>query len=206
MKKRLIVLFLGILLSNPLTAQTPTISEKTVGLTLNEGFFDYYFDEDQAKLWLVVDKLNTEFLYANYLAAGVGSNDIGLDRSQQGGERIVFFEKRGPKIFLIQPNLEYIARSDNDLEKKSVREAFASSILAAFDIAAASNEKYLIDITPYFIRDAHDVIGRLRGRGEGNYTLDKSRSIMYEEGTFNFPSNSEFETMLTFAEVIGFSS
>ena len=199
MKKRLIVLFFGILFSNTIWAQIPSISEKTAGLTLTEGFFDFYFDEDQAKLWLVVDKLNTEFLYANYLAAGVGSNDIGLDRSQQGGERIVFFEKRGPKIFLIQPNVEYIARSNNELEKKSVREAFASSILAAFDIAASSEENYLIDVTPYLIRDAHDVIGRLRGRGEGNYTLDKSRSIMYKEGTFNFPSNSEFETMLTFA-------
>jgi hypothetical protein len=146
-----------------------------------------------------VDKLNYEFLYANYLAAGVGSNDIGLDRSQQGGERIVFFEKRGPKLFLIQPNVDYIARSDNELERKSVREAFASSVLAAFEIAAASDGNYLIDLTPYLIRDAHDVIGRLRGRGEGNYSLDKNRSTLYKEGTFNFPKNSEFETMLTFA-------
>ncbi len=197
--KRLSILLLGILISTNLWAQTPTISDKTDGLTKTEGFFDYYFDEDQAKLWLVVDKLNFEFLYANYLAAGVGSNDIGLDRSQQGGERIVYFEKRGPKLFLIQPNLDYIARSDNELEKKSVREAFASSVLAAFNIEAASDGNYLIDLTPYLIRDAHDVIGRLRGRGEGNYSLDKNRSTLYKEGTFNFPKNTEFETMLTFA-------
>lgn len=85
------------------------------------------------------------------------------------------------------------------MEKKSVREAFASSVLAAFDIAATSDGNYLIDLTPYLIRDAHDVIGRLRGRGEGNYSLDKNRSTLYKEGTFNFPKNSEFETMLTFA-------
>lgn len=199
MMKRLSILLLGIFLTTNLWAQTPSISEKTEGLTVTEGFFDYYFDDDQAKLWLVVDKLNYEFLYANYLAAGVGSNDIGLDRSQQGGERIVYFEKRGPKLFLIQPNVNYIARSDNELEKKSVREAFASSVLAAFDIAATSDGNYLIDLTPYLIRDAHDVIGRLRGRGEGNYSLDKNRSTLYKEGTFNFPKNSEFETMLTFA-------
>ncbi len=197
--KRLSALLLGIFLTTTLWAQTPPISEKTEGLTVTEGFFDYYFDDDQAKIWLVVDKLNYEFLYANYLAAGVGSNDIGLDRSQQGGERIVYFEKRGPKLFLIQPNVDYIARSDNELERKSVREAFASSVLAAFDIAAASDGNYLIDLTPYLIRDAHDVIGRLRSRGEGNYSLDKNRSTLYKEGTFNFPKNSEFETMLTFA-------
>ncbi|MCR9133158.1 MAG: zinc-dependent metalloprotease [bacterium] len=197
--KRIAVFLFGIFLTTNLWAQTPSITEKTEGLTKTEGFFDYYFDDDQAKLWLEVDKLNFEFLYANYLAAGVGSNDIGLDRSQQGGQRVVYFEKRGPKLFLIQPNLDYIARSDNELEKKSVREAFASSVLAAFDIVAADGETYLIDLTPFLIRDAHDVIGRLRGRGEGNYSLDKNRSTIYKEGTFNFPKNSEFETMLTFA-------
>ncbi len=197
--KRLSVLLIALFISTSLWAQTPSIAEKTENLTKTEGFFDYYFDDDQAKLWLVVDKLNFEFLYANYLAAGVGSNDIGLDRSQQGGERIVYFEKRGPKLFLIQPNVNYIARSDNELEKKSVREAFASSVLAAFNIEAATDGTYLIDLTPYLIRDAHDVIGRLRGRGEGSYSLDKNRSTLYKEGTFNFPKNTEFETMLTFA-------
>ena len=65
---------------------------------------------------------------------------------------------------------------------------------------ASSEENYLIDVTPYLIHDAHDVIGRLRGRGEGNYTLDKSRSIMYKgREHLIFQSNSEFETMLTFA-------
>ena len=197
--KRITVFLFGILFTANLWAQTPSITEKTEGLTKTEGFFDYYYDDNEAKLWLEVDKLNFEFLYANYLAAGVGSNDIGLDRSQQGGQRVVYFEKRGPKLFMIQPNLNYIARSDNELEKKSVREAFASSVLAAFKIEATSDDSYLIDLTPFLIRDAHDVIGRLRGRGEGNYSLDKNRSTIYEEGTFNFPKNTEFETMLTFA-------
>lgn len=197
--KRLFLFFFGLLLLNSAEAQTPTIAEKTSGINKTEGFFTYYFDEDKGRLWLQVNDLNKEFLYVNYLAAGVGSNDIGLDRSQQGGERVVYFEKRGPKLFLIQPNLEYIAQSDNELEKKSVQEAFASSVLAAFDIAAQENGQYLIDLTPFLIRDAHDVVGRLRRMGEGNYSLDKNRSALYAEGTFNFPKNTEFETMLTFA-------
>lgn len=180
-------------------AQLPTISDKTSSITLTEGYFDYYFDNNQTQLLLKVDKLNEQFLYVNYLAAGVGSNDIGLDRSQQGGERIVFFEKRGPKLFLIQPNLSYIARSQNALEKKSVEEAFASSVLYAFPILAEEDGAYLIDVTPFFLRDAHGVTERLSSRGEGAFTLDKDRSTLYEEGIFNFPKNSEFETILTFA-------
>jgi len=197
--KRLSILILFLAFSVSASAQTPTIKEKTKDLKVTQGYFDYYFDEANDKMWLKVDKLNDEFLHVNYLAAGVGSNDIGLDRSQQGGQRVVYFEKRGPKLMLIQPNLDYIAKSDNELEKKSVREAFASSIIHGFKIEAEENGSYLIDLTPFLIDDSHNVSGRLRGMGEGSYNLDKNRSALYAEGTFNFPKNTEFETILTFA-------
>ena len=70
-------------------AQQSGIQAKTAGMKKMEGYFEYYFDEKQDKIHLVVDKLNTEFLYVNSLAAGIGSNDIGLDRGQLGNERIV---------------------------------------------------------------------------------------------------------------------
>lgn len=197
--KRLSIFMLFIALSISAMAQTPTIKEKTEGLKATKGYFDYYYDEANDKMWLRVDKLNEEFLHVNFLAAGVGSNDIGLDRSQGGGQRVVYFEKRGSKLMLIQPNLDYIAKSDNELEKKSVREAFASSIIHGFKIEATENGSYLIDLTPFLIDDSHNVSGRLRGMGEGSYNLDKNRSSLYAEGTFNFPKNTEFEAMLTFA-------
>lgn len=196
--KRSFSLMICLFFSLTAFAQLPTISEKTKDLSITEGFFDYWFDEANDKIWLKVDKLGFEFLYANYLAAGVGSNDIGLDRSQQGGQRIVYFERRGPKLMMIQPNLRYVAKSDNELEKKSVREAFASSVLYGFKIEAEEDGALLIDLTSFLIRDAHNVTGRLQSRGEGSYSLDKSRSSLYKEGTFNFPKNSEFEAMLTF--------
>jgi len=201
MKKLILLLIPVFVISifSEVTAQAPTIKEKTKGLKVTEGYFDYYFDEGNDKMWLKVDKLNEEFLHANYLAAGVGSNDIGLDRSQQGGQRVVYFEKRGPKLMLIQPNLDYVAKSDNELEKKSVREAFASSVIHGFKIEAEENGSYLIDLTPFLIDDSHNVSGRLRGMGEGSYSLDKNRSALYAEGTFNFPMNTEFEVMLTFS-------
>jgi hypothetical protein len=197
--KRLSILILFLAVSVSAIAQTPTIKEKTKDLKITEGYFDYYFDEANDKMWLKVDKLNEEFLHANYLAAGVGSNDIGLDRSQQGGQRVVYFEKRGPKLMLIQPNLDYVAKSDNELEKKSVREAFASSVIHGFKIEAEEGGSYLIDLTPFLMDDSHNVSGRLRSMGEGSYNLDKNRSALYAEGTFNFPMNTEFEVMLTFA-------
>ncbi len=196
--KQTILFLLMALVSFQATAQLPAISEKTEGLTKTEGYFDYYFDESKDQLWLEIDKLETEFLYVNSLTAGVGSNDIGLDRGQLGDTRVVYFERRGPKVLLVQPNYGYRAETDNELEKKSVREAFASSIIAGFEVTAEEDGKVLIDLTGFLLRDAHGVSNTLRRSDQGSYSLDKSRSALYKEGIMNFPKNTEFEATLTF--------
>ncbi|MBL7866191.1 MAG: DUF5117 domain-containing protein, partial [Cyclobacteriaceae bacterium] len=162
------------------------------------GYFEYYYDEKQDKIFLVIDKLDTEFLYVNSLTAGVGSNDIGLDRNQLGAERVVKFDRRGPKVLLTEINLRYRAISDNAMERKAVQDAFAQSVLWGFTVVAEENGKLLVDASDFFLQDAHDVIGRLRGAQQGNYSLDKSRSAFYLPRTKNFPQNSEFEVTLTF--------
>src|SRR5260370_31097196 len=66
-------------------ARTPTIEERTSGMQKLDGYFPLYWDERTGNLWLEIPRLNTDFLYATRLAAGLGSNDIGLDRGQEGG-------------------------------------------------------------------------------------------------------------------------
>ena len=78
-------------------------------------------EEAKDKIYLEVEDLNKEFLYISSLASGVGSNDIGLDRGQLGGERLVKFIKAGNKLLLIQPNLKYRANTENQLEEQSVK-------------------------------------------------------------------------------------
>ena len=179
-----------------LTAQS--ISEKTDGMEKYEGFFNFWWDDDEGKIWMEIDKVDEEVLYVNSLAAGMGSNDIGLDRSQLGDTRIVSFKKVGPKVLMVQPNYNFRASSENELEQKSVEEAFAQSILWGFEVAAYEDGKILVDATDFLLRDAHDVTGALQNRNQGSYSLDASRSAIYLDGTFNFPKNSEFETTLTF--------
>ncbi|MFD2531058.1 zinc-dependent metalloprotease [Gracilimonas halophila] len=197
--KRTILFLLLAFISFQATAQLPTITEKTEGLTKAEGFFDYYYDDAKDQLWLEIDKLDTEFIYVNSLAAGIGSNDIGLDRGQLGDTRIVYFERRGPKVMMVQPNYSFRAETDNELEKKSVREAFASSILAGFEIAAEKDDKVLINLTDFLLRDAHGVTSTLQRSNQGSFSLDKNRSALYKEAIMNFPKNTEFEATLTFA-------
>ena len=78
-------------------------------LLKNEGFVDFYWDESKGKIYLNISLLNQELIYINYLSAGVGSNDIGLDRGQIGGTKIVSFIKKGPKILMVQPNYKFRA-------------------------------------------------------------------------------------------------
>ncbi|MCP4457680.1 MAG: zinc-dependent metalloprotease [Cytophagales bacterium] len=164
-----------------------------------DGYFTFYYDEGAGRVFLEVKNLDQEFLYVNSLAAGIGSNDIGLDRNQLGGERVVKFEKYGSKLLLVQPNLDYRAISNNQDEVNSVTDAFAKSVLAGFEISLSNEEIHLIDITDFLLRDSHDVSGRLRGNNQGSYSIDKKRSVIYDKGLLNFPKNSEFEALLTFA-------
>lgn len=178
--------------------QKSAIATKTDGMKKYEGFFEFYYDEKQDKIFLVIDKFNEEFLYINSLSAGIGSNDIGLDRGQLGGERIVKFDKRGPKVLLIQPNYRYRANSDNAMERRAVEQAFAQSALWGFTVVAEETNRVLVDATDFFLRDSHDVIGQLKSSKQGNYSLDKSRSAIYLPRVKSFPKNAEFEATITF--------
>jgi len=164
----------------------------------NQGFFTFFLKESKNQVLLEIDEFEKDFLYINSLSTGIGNNDIGLDRGQLGQERIVFFKKMGNKIFLIQPNLKYRAVTENESEKKSVKEAFAKSVLYGFKIEKAVKGKYYINFTPFLLQDAHGVSLRLKKMGEGNYRVDDSRSAINYKKTKSFPLNVEFDVMLTF--------
>lgn len=194
---RLVTSILLLLLAAPAVAQQlPTIESKTEKLERRDGYFPLYWDDDQGKVWLEIPKTEEEFLYGVSLARGLGSNDIGLDRNQLGGSRVVKFERVGRKLLLVAPNLRYRAESDNPLEVASVREAFAEGIVWSFTAEARTGDRFLVDATDFILNDAHGVVGRLRS--QGTYRVDKGRSAPNPEVLKAFPDNTEMEGRLTF--------
>lgn len=171
--------------------------EKKENLQSFKGFFNFYYSEKDDEIYLEVKDLNTEFLYVNSLTTGVGSNDIGLDRGQLGNEAVVKFEKAGKKLLLIQPNLKYRAVTTNSLERKSVEEAFARSVLYGFEIKEERNGIYIIDLTPFLMEDAHGVGARLERGNHGSFKINKTKSALALNRTKAFPENVEFEALLT---------
>src|ERR1700752_2224054 len=105
MKRTLIVIlgllvFAGIAAAQNSSQKTesktpPTIDQKTAEMQKYPGFFTYYWDAHDGKIWLRIDKWNSQFLFYESLPNGVGSNDVGLDRGQPGATRVVHFERSG---------------------------------------------------------------------------------------------------------------
>ncbi len=198
----LIILFSTLILIGCQTSQLYTATEplpkNSNPAQVVEGFFDFEWDASQGTIHMYVDKLDEEFLYVNSLAAGVGSNDIGLDRGQLGRERVVKFVRSGNKLLLTHVNYDYRAVSDNKLERKSVEQAFAQSVLFGFKIEDEIESQIKIDLTPFLMQDMHGVTQRLTRSNQGTYRLDPSRSAVYLPRTKSFPENTEFEITLTF--------
>ena len=204
--KRLILLFSIIALSGSVlfaqgrsdSAKTPTIAEKVAPMGKFPGYFPFYWDAKAGKLWLEIDKWNSEFLYVESLPAGLGSNDIGLDRGQLGQSHIVRFERTGPKVLLIASNYGFRANSDDADERRAVKDAFAESTLWGFEVAAEEGGRALVDATAFYLHDAHQVPGTLQRNQQGTFRLDPTRCAFYLANTKNFPKNTEVETTLTF--------
>jgi hypothetical protein len=178
----------------------PSIEERTSALEKIDGFFPLYWDEAGGRLFLEIPKLDTEVLYSTGLATGLGSNDIGLDRGILTGSRIVTFERTGPRVLMVQPNYQYRALTDNLAEARTVRDAFARSVLFGFPVAAATGGRVLVDYTDYLVRDGNDMAGRLR---PGTYRFEATRSSVYMPMTQGFPKNTEMEAELTFVRQPG---
>lgn len=178
---------------NALCDEDANKSINVADFTSYEGFFDFYWDEEEGKIWLRLKSDDEPFLYVTSLATGLGSNPVGLDRGQLGQDRLVRFRQVGNKVFLIQENVKYRASSSNPAERRAIQESFANSILWSGDIKDG-----LVDITSLLVRDAHDCIGTLESSGQGSYKLDKDRSFVYLPRTKAFPKNTEFEVTLTF--------
>ena len=199
---RVFVILVALLFTHPVIAQSaeplPSIADKTADMERMDGLLPIYWDAQTGKLWLEIPDLGAELLYVVALPSGLGSNDVGLDRGQLGGERVVRFERIGPKVLLVAPNLRYRADTNNPDEAQAVEDAFAPAVVWGFTAGAETGGRVLVDATDFVVRDAHGVIDRLKATNQGTFRLDASRSAVHRAMTKAFPKNVELEAWLTF--------
>jgi hypothetical protein len=162
-----------------------------------EGFIDTWWDEEAGRMLVRVKEFDVPFIYQTSLPRGVGSNDLGLDRGQLGSTKIVRFMRSGPKILLVEDNLQYRARSDNAAERQAITESFARSVIWGFTDIDSDATSTIIDATEFFVRDSHALGARLAAAGEGSFSVDDSRSAIFLPRTKAFPDNTEIEAIIT---------
>ena len=186
-------------------AALPTIAKATFGLEKRAGLLTFFLDRQKGKVWLEVPAASNKdgevasYLYQEGLLTGLGSNPVGLDRGQLGDTRIITLRRVGGRVLVEQPNLKFRALSEDPAERQAVRESFAPSILWAGEIAALDrNGGALVDFTSFLVRDAHDIVARLKNTGQGSWSLDAARSVIDPESCLAFPENLEFEALLTY--------
>ncbi len=164
-----------------------------------DGLFPLGWDAKTGKLTLSIGSFDKDFLLLDSLPYGVGSNDLGLDRGQLGRGRVVRFYRSGPRVLLIERNLDYRSSSPNADERLAVTQSFAESVLWGFTIVSEANGVVTVDATDFFLRDAHGVAERLQQMKQGAYKLDEKRSAIAFESAKNFPLNTEVDAILTFS-------
>jgi len=186
--------------------QRPDFATATAKLERLDGLLPVWVDRAGGRLFLELaqpDDASAElgrYIYVEGLLSGLGSNPVGLDRGELGQSRLVVLRRVGDRVLVEQPNLAYRATGDDPLERLAVRDSFATSVLWAGPIHASSDDgRLLIDFTSFLVRDAHDVIGRLKSSQQGDYELDAGRSVLDLSACRVFPDNLEFEAKLTFA-------
>jgi len=177
---------------------TTTISKFTEGMEKQEGLIDLYWDPQSGKIWMAIPDHGKELLYYPSLAAGLGSNDIGLDRGKIYPAQIVRFIPVGDKLLLQAENYTFRASSQNLLEKRALEESFAASVIWGFKIAIKENDRILVDGTDFFLQDVIEASDAIKRSGQGNYKTDASRSAIYKPRTKSFPENTEIEATITY--------
>jgi hypothetical protein len=185
-------------------ASPPTIAKATAGADKRGGLLTFYIDRRKGKVWLEVPPAGKDgdvgsYIYQESIATGLGSNPVGLDRGQLGDTRIVTLRRVGGRVLVEQPNLKFRALSEDPAERRAVHDSFATSILWAGEIAAQDPDgSALVDFTSFLVRDAHEIVARLKMAQQGSWSLDRERSMVDPENCKAFPDNVELEALLTY--------
>jgi hypothetical protein len=175
-----------------------SLAERTGGLQRTDGFVPFYWDASRGRVLMEVPGFNEDVLYYVSAASGAGSVEMSFDRGILGSS-VIHFHRSGPRVLVIEQNLQYRAVGGPEALVDNVRDSFASSVIAALPVEADEGGRVLVDATPLFMRDAANVVGGLRRTNQGAFRLDTGRSGFYPPRMKAFPDNTEIETIMTFA-------
>lgn len=182
----------------------PTIASRTVGLERRDGFIAMHVDPKSGRLLIELPRDSVRALLLISQATGFGSNPIGIDRGASADEQVVRFDRDGDRVLVVFENWRYRSSATTNAEhRRTVSEAFPSSIVASMPIQAEEQGRLLVDATDFAVRDWTDVIGTMARSQQGTYALARDRSGINRALTRGFADNTEIDVNLTYALASG---
>ena len=176
----------------------PSVVARASGLDRRDGFLPFVWDARRGQLLIEIAKWNEDFLYGSGLASGAGILDPTLDRGTTGALGLCHFERIGPRVLLVQKQMENRSTSADPERTRVVAESFPTSILAALPIVAETGETVLADATDFLLRDPGIALA-LKDAKQGEWRADPARSALQFDRTGAFPRNTEIEAQMTLA-------
>ena len=201
MRRVTFLILIAALFAPAIDAQQPPsarIADRTGGAQRADGFIPFYWDAARGRVLIEIPAFGEDVLYYVSAASGAGSVELPFDRGILTSG-VIRFERSGPRVLVVQQNLDYRAVGGTPAQIENVRDSFASSVLAALPVEAEETGRVLADATPLFMRDAANVEGRLRSANQGAFRFDTAKSAFYPARMKAFPQNTEIETIATFA-------
>ena len=202
MRRIFIIILFASIISNSYAqkeSKKKTIDSLTIDMKISEGLITTYSNEKN-DLFFEISKnlLGKELLVVTRFAQLPANYSGYLNAGSKTAEHVVQFEKNGSKILLKEVSYTNIA-DDEDPISVSVKENNFKPILGAFEIKNSEKDKYLIDITSYFMSDSPG-FNIIRSYEKTNYkigSVDKKRSFI--DSARSFPQNTEILHTLTFS-------
>ena len=179
--------------------QNNTIDSLTIDMKVSAGLINTY-SNDENKLYFEISKnlLGKELLVVTRLAQLPGDYAGYLNAGSKTTEHVVQFEKHAKKILLKEVGFTNISDEEDPISLSVAVNNF-KPILGAFDIKNSEDDRYLIDVSSYFMSDSPG-FNIIRSYEKDNYKMggvDKKRSFI--DSARSFPRNTEILHTLTFS-------
>ena len=187
----------------PAAAQdTPARYTETIaGLDQRSGLFTLHVDEGDGRILAELapqdDGSHGRMIYTAWLASGVGSNPVGLDRGLGSNSEILRFFRVNDRVFAEFENNRYQAIGAEADERRATEQSFARSIIWSGEIVAERDGHVLVDLSGFLTRDPVGTVAQLAAAGQGSFSIDADRSAALTGSVRAFPLNVEIDALLT---------
>ncbi len=176
-----------------------SIDSITKEMTPNKGLITTYLDEEN-HLYFEIDStlLNKDLLVVSRIAQIPANYSPYTNAGSKIAQQVIRFIKKGKKIIWKQISYSNVA-SEEDPISLSVAENNFQPIIAAFDIKNKEENKFLIDVSKYYLNDSPG-FNVIRKKQKEDYKIggvDKNRSFI--DSAKSFPKNTEILHTLTFS-------